>query len=174
MLRPLIFLDFDDVLAIDPYKNSAEGMFASRTGFIDDAAGLWRGSFHEPARSNLLRLHDEFEPEYIITSSWTTFLSREQISKILLLTNLKFVDRNLHYAWTTIREDNSYRLTEIDNWLKINNTNEPRPYLILDDDLNGQSLSGSHLEINSVLCEPWAGFTAVKLKLAQLILRRQV
>lgn len=76
MLQLLIFLDFDDVLAIDPYKNSPQGMFVFRSGFIDDATGLWQGLFHELARSNLLTLHNEFEPEYIISSSWTMFLSR--------------------------------------------------------------------------------------------------
>lgn len=174
MIRPVLFLDFDDVLAIDRYNNSVQVLFAFRAGLPADEVDLSQELFYEPACSSLLTLHNEFEPEYVISSSWATFLSREQISKVLLLTRLDFVQRNLHSAWTTVRNDSSYRLTEIGDWLEINNPDGTRPYVILDDEMSGQSICGSYLESNAVLCEPWKGFTKAKLQQAQKILRSQI
>jgi len=50
----------------------------------------------------------------------------------------------------------------------------PVPFLILDDMLSGQSIPGSHLECNAVLCDAWVGFTHPKLRAAQKILREQL
>lgn len=174
MIRPVAFLDFDDVLAIDQYNNAVQVLFAFRAGLPADEADLWQGLFYKPACSNLLTLHNEFEPEYVISSSWATFLSREQISEVLILTDLDFVQKNLHSAWTTVRDDSSYRLTEIGDWLESNNPSGARPYVILDDEVSGQSIFGSYLESNAVLCEPWKGLTKAKLQQAQKILRSQV
>jgi len=174
MKRPVLFLDFDDVLAIDQYNNSVQVLFAFRAGLPADEVDLWKNLFYGPACSSLLALHNEFEPEYVISSSWVTFLSREQISRVLFLTRLEFVQRNLHAAWTTMRNDSSDRFTEINDWLEINNPHRIQPYVILDDQLSGQAICGSYLERNAVLCKPWKGFTKDKLKQAQKILRSQI
>jgi hypothetical protein len=113
-------------------------------------------------------------PEYVISSSRTLFLDRSQIVEVLRRTGLDFVAENLHAVWRPLREPGSYRLTELDGWLDSNNLVAARPFVILDDELSGQSIPGSHLEDHAVLCDEGVGFTHPKLKLAQQILHAQL
>jgi hypothetical protein len=173
-MKPLVFLDFDDVLAVHREHDSRRVESAFKEGTLDHVPELWQWLFHYSARTNLQALHDEFNPEYVISSSWTLFLDRPQIVEVLRRTGLEFVADNLHREWRTPRKQESYRLTEIDDWLDLNNLVAPRPFVILDDELSGQSIPGSHLEERAVLCEAWVGFTHPKLKLAQQIIRAQL
>jgi hypothetical protein len=173
-LRPIIFLDFDDVLAVHREHNSYQVLAAFKHAALDDVPDLWNGLFHYSARTNLRALHVEFSPCYVISSSWTSFLDQAQISEVLMRTGLGFVAENLHHHWCTPREEGSYRLTEIDEWLNAHALETSLPYLILDDHLSGQSLPGSHLEERAVLCDAWVGFTHPKLRSAQKILRDQL
>lgn len=173
-MRPIVFLDFDDVLAVHREHDSRKVESAFKSGSLDDVPDLWEWVFHYSARTNLRALHDEFVPEYVISSSWTLFLDRSQIVEVLRRTDLEFVAENLQVEWHTPRESGSYRLTEIETWLDHHNLIAQRPFLILDDELSGQSIPGSYLEERAVLCDAWVGFTHPKLKLAQEILRAQL
>ena len=173
-MRPVVICDFDDVLAIHKEHNSFQVLAAFKNATLDDVPTLWKYLFDASACKNLRTLHDEFGPEYVISSSWTSFLDRAQICEVLRRTSLDFVAGNLHDDWCTPREDGSYRLTEIDGWLDMHTAATPRPYVILDDHMSGQSLPGSHLEARAVLCDAWVGFTHPKLRSAQKILRHQL
>lgn len=173
-MTPLVFLDFDDVLAVHREHDSRKVESAFKDGTLDEVPDLWQQVFHYSARTNLQVLHEEFEPQYVVSSSWTLFLDRSQIVEVLLRTGLGFVAENLHTQWRTQREPGSYRLTEIEVWLDAHNLIAPNPFVILDDELSGQSIPGSHLEEHAVLCDAWIGFTHPKLKLAQQILRDQL
>src|SRR5476649_1858760 len=141
-MKPLVFLDFDDVLAVHREHDSRQVEFAFKNDALDDVPELWQWLFHYSARTNLQALHEEFGPEYVISSSWTLFLDRSQIVEVLRRTGLEFVEDNLHREWRTPRKQESYRLTEIDDWLDLNNLVTPRPFVILDDELSGQSIHG--------------------------------
>lgn len=169
--QAIVLLDLDDVLAIHPKYNSFGVLAAFESAALDDVPSLWQYLFDASACKNLKTLHDEFFPEYVVSSSWTSFLDREQICEVLRRTGLGFVVENFHQEWCTSREDESYRLTEIEGWLEIHALGTPRPYLILDDLVSGQSLQGSRLEGRAVLCDAWVGFTHPKLRSAQKILR---
>jgi len=173
-VRPIAFLDFDDVLAVHRVHNSTQVHFAFKSDALDDVPELWQWVFHYSARTNLQTLHEEFQLEYVISSSWTGFLSREQICEVMRRTGLDFVAENLHAVWCTPREPGSYRLTEIEAWLDEHNMIERRPFVILDDELSGQSIPGSDLESRSVLCDAWTGFMYPQLRVAQLILYQQL
>lgn len=173
-MRPIVFLDFDDVLAVHREHDSRQVEFAFKNNILDDVPELWQWLFHYSARTNLQALHNEFEPQYVVSSSWTLFLDRSQIVEVLLRTGLGFVAENVRTEWRTKREPGSYRLTEIEAWLDAHNLIEQRPFVILDDELSGQSIPGSHLEEHAVLCDAWIGFTHPKLKSAQQILRGQL
>jgi hypothetical protein len=173
-VRPIAFLDFDDVLAVHREHDSRQVEFAFKNESLDEDPELWQWVFHYSARTNLKTLHEEFQPEYVISSSWTGFLSREQICEVMRRTGLDFVAENLHAVWCTPREPGSYRLTEIERWTDKHNLVIRRPFVILDDELSGQSIPGSHLEEHAVLCDAWVGFTHPKLKQAQQILRTQL
>lgn len=173
-MTPLVFLDFDDVLAVHREHDSRKVESAFKNNALDEVPNLWQWVFHYSARTNLQALHNEFNPEYVISSSWTLFLDRPQIVEVLRRTGLEFVADNLHPEWCTQREAGSYRLTEIESWLDSHNLIDQHPFVILDDELSGQSIPGSHLEECAVLCEAWVGFTHPKLKLAQQIIRAQL
>lgn len=173
-MRPVVILDFDDVVAVHREHNSFQVLAAFKHAALDDVPKLWECVFDSSARANLRKLHDEFVPEYVISSSWTSFLDRTQICEVLRRTSLEFVAENLHHDWCTPREDGSYRLTEIDKWLELRALDAPLPYVILDDLMSGQSIPGSHLEGRAVLCDAWMGFTHPKLRSAQKILRDQL
>jgi hypothetical protein len=174
-MRPLIFLDFDDVLAVHREHNSAAVQATFKANTLDNVEELWDGLFHYSARMNLRTLHGEFTPEYVITSSWTLHFDLAQIIEVLRRTDLVFVAENLHPKWRTPREQGvTYRLTEIEAWLDEHNLTSARPFVILDDELSGQSIPGSNLESRSVLCDAWTGFMYPQLRAAQLILHQQL
>ena len=162
------------MLAIHQEHNSFQVLEAFKAAALDDVPSLWKYLFEASACKNLRTLHEEFVPEYVISSSWTSFLDRAQICEAMRRTGLDFVAGNLHDDWCTPREDGSYRLTEIDGWLDMHTAGASLPYVILDDHMSGQSLPGSHLEKRTVLCDAWIGFTHPKLRSAQKILRDQL
>ncbi|MFM9433516.1 hypothetical protein ACFDR9_000557 [Janthinobacterium sp. CG_23.3] len=173
-MRPVVILDFDDVLSVHRVHTSSQVLAAFKNATLDDNPELWTHIFHYSARTNLRTLHDEFTPEYVVSSSWTLHFDQEQICEILRRTGLEFVVDNLHQDWRTPRARDSYRLTEIEGWLDAHALGSHPPYLILDDQLSGQSIPGSNLEGRAVLCDAWVGFTYPKLRSAQKILRDQL
>ena len=173
-MRPVVICDFDDVLAIHQEHNSFQVVAAFENAALDDVQTLWKFLFDASACKNPRTFNDEFGPEDVISSSWTSFLDRTQICEVLHRTGLTFVAENLHQDWCTPCADGSYRLTEIDGWLDVHVLGTPLPYVILDDQLSGQSLPGSHLKERAVLCDAWVGFTHPKPRSAQKILRDQL
>jgi hypothetical protein len=120
------------------------------------------------ARANLAVLHREFCPQYVVSSSWSNYLTREQMQQVFRLTGLEFVAVNLHKQWTTPKEIGATRLTEITKWITTHQQ-QAQLVLVLDDLESGWSLRGSPLEDKGyvVLCETWIGFVAEKLVEAQ-------
>jgi hypothetical protein len=177
--RPVVFLDIDDVLCVHRTLNTRQVLAALAGDETVDAEGVWRQIFHPVARENLRLLDEEFTPAYVISSSWTLHLDQQQLCEAFQLAGIGFVAANLHQAWATPRDEDSYRLVEIDAWLDtyllpLPAQAEPTAYLIIDDVVSGQSLLGSHLENQAVFCDAWTGFTYPKLSVAQAILRSQL
>lgn len=71
-MRPVVILDLDDVLAIHRKHNSFQVLAAFKAAALDDVPSLWKYLFNSSACKNLRNLHDEFTPEYVISSSWTS------------------------------------------------------------------------------------------------------
>lgn len=173
--RPIVFLDIDDVLCIHRNFNTRQVLAALAGDPAVDADEVWQQIFHPHAVENLRQLDDEFRPLYVISSSWTLHVNREQLCATFTKTGLGFVGDNLHAVWCTPRDINSYRLVEIDAWLDTSKWRGsrllvPAPFVIIDDELSGQSLVGSHLEGLTVFCEASAGFLFPQLKQAREIL----
>lgn len=171
--RPVVFLDIDDVLCVHRTLNTRQVLAVLAGDETVDADTVWQQIFHASARANLRQLNEEFEPLYVISSSWTLHLTKEQLCDTFRQTGLEFVADNLHEKWCTPRDKDSYRLTEIEAWLDAYALWTPTPYLIVDDELSGQSLVGSHLESSTVFCDESVGFTHPRLRAAQNILRGQ-
>ena len=173
--RPLVFLDIDDVLCVHRTLNTKDVLAVLASDETIAASTVWQNIFHRHAVENLRQLNDEFQPWYVISSSWTLHLDKEQLCEAFEATGLGFVADNLHEHWHTPRDENSYRLVEIEAWLDTQAWRGSRLYatgrcLIIDDVLSGQSLVGSHLESQTVFCEASAGFLYPQLKQAREIL----
>lgn len=175
-LKPIVFLDIDDVLCVHRTLNTRQVLAALAGDETVDADEVWQQIFHPVARENLRILHEEFSPIYVISSSWTLHLNQQQLREAFQRTGIGFVADNLHQAPVTPRDEDSYRLVEIDAWLDaylgptLSQANSST-YLIIDDVVSGQSLLGSDLEDRTVFCDAWAGFTYPKLVAARKILR---
>ena len=172
--RPVIFLDMDDVLCIDSEFHSGEMLLVIQQK-RPDWPELWEKLVDAEAAANLLRLHEEFNPEYVISSSWALHLDREQLCDVLERTQLQFVVYNLHEHWQTQRARSSTRREEVEWWLEAHR--EPgQPFLILDDTYSGDTLMHSPLALDGhvVTCEVRKGLTATKWEEARVKLRRQL
>lgn len=173
-MRPIIFLDIDDVLAISREYTSCQIVAIFKLGDLDGWPELWTGLFFAEARANIRVLHDGFWPQYVVSSSWSTYLIRAQIQEVFRRTELEFVAGNLHKHWTTPRGAGPARTDEIANWI-ARYGQRGRPILVLDDDESGWSLRDSFLDLQGfvVLCEPSIGFVADKRETAERLLRTQ-
>jgi hypothetical protein len=110
----------------------------------------------------------------VISSSWASHLTRCQIFEVLERTGLPFVGANLHEHWRTPRENLSGRLSEIEAWLGLYASAAEQAFVIIDDHISGEALTGSWLEEKVVFCDAWVGFSHAKLRTARKILGRQV
>ena len=171
--RPLVFLDMDDVLCLDDVHHSGKMLQIFRQA-IPDYPEMWERLVDAGAAENLRQLHAEFNPAYIISSSWATYLDREQMCEALTRTQMQFVVENLHTEWRTPRALSSSRRDEIEWWLAAHR--EPsQPFIILDDSWSGTRLAYSPLALDGhvVLCRSGFGFTKKRLKEACRQLQRQ-
>lgn len=172
-VRPLVFLDMDDVLCLDDVHHSGKMLNIFRQT-IADYPEMWERLVDAGAAENLRQLHAEFNPMYIISSSWATYLDREHMCEALTRTQLQFVVENLHANWKTPRALSSSRRDEIQWWLDAHR--EPsQPFIIIDDSLSGTRLAHSPLAWDGhvVLCKGGFGFTKKRLKEACRQLQRQ-
>lgn len=171
---PLVFLDFDDVLAIHAEYTSYQVVTAFKLGASENFPELWELVFDKQAKTNLKTLAEEFSPQFVISSSWAAYLSRGQVRELLNRTGLGFVDSRLAKRWRTFEVHGTSRATEIINWLKKAPQGQSRPFVVLDDTGSGHSLPSSELGGRSVLCQQWHGFLSEELSKAQAILREQL
>lgn len=174
-MRPIIFLDIDDVLAIGSVYTSYQVIAMFKSGDLNVWPELWDGLFFSEGCTNLTVLHDEFLPWYVVSSSWSNYLSCEQMKRVFRRSGLEFVAENMHQYWTTSHSGASSRLEGIDIW--ISEHQQPsQPILALDDHGSGWSLLDSSLDRQGlvVLCESSIGFVASKLAEAQIKLQAQI
>lgn len=173
-IRPVVFLDMDDVLCISKEHNSLQMLTCFRENRMD-CPEFWAGLVDAGAAANLRSLHEEFAPFYVISSTWPMYLDRSQMCDVFARTQLNFVRENLHDTWVTPRALSSCRYEEIDAWLNEFRV-DTQPFLVLDDTGSGWSLAHSPLAHDGhvVLCKPGAGFTVDKLEQAREQLRRQM
>ncbi len=171
--RPLVFLDMDDVLCLDDVHHSGQ-MLKIFEQKIPDYPEMWQRLVDTGAAENLRQLHAEFNPVYVISSSWATYLNREQMCEALNRTKLQFIVENLHAEWRTPRALSSSRRDEIDWWLEAHRE-QSQPFIIIDDSWSGTRLAHSPLALDGhvVLCRSGFGFTKKRLKEACTQLQRQ-
>lgn len=136
-IRPVILLDFDDVIVLN-----RPGEFG---GFDvispDPPPALWSRLFHAPATEILVEALSEHRAQVVITTSWLRFMLRDGLERLFAKTGLEVLNSNLHDAWEAPQNHGETRAQAIDRWLAAHHRGEP--YVILDDELSGTGLRRS-------------------------------
>jgi hypothetical protein len=123
-----------------------------------------RNFFTKPAVDTLLRIIDEQNPRFVLTTSWLRLMDRDGFEDLFRRTGLAQVAESLHpVAWEAPQSSGGTRLNAIDAWLAAHHRQEP--FVILDDELSGTGLTGSPLDEagSIVLCEINIGLKASHL-----------
>ena len=171
-MRPLVFLDIDDALTPKYWGSDGQRACQQLGCSQEGTQQIWAARFLPEAVANLRKLHDTFKPRYVLTSSWTGYLTLSQFKSILTLNGAAFVAENLHRRWLTRQSIASVRLDEILGW--IASYSRPPPFIVIDDEDSGESLGNSRLACagHVVLCRPNVGFDDEHLAVAMKLMAR--
>jgi len=153
--RPLVFLDFDDVICLgDPY--SGYDVFQPVS---ERPIDLWKKLWSNESTTVLLSLAREFRPHLILTTSWIRLMERDGFVELFAATGLHELTPLLHPHWQTIQRPGTSRWSAIERWLAAHY--EGQPVLILDDWISGTGLADSPMyRIDRVvLCQANVGLT---------------
>ena len=93
-MPPIIFLDFDDVICL----NAPYGGYDVCAP--DPPEDLWSKLFHPPAVAVLRVLVDEFDPRFVLTTSWLRLLDRSGFDGLL-----STLDKQARYVVAKLDED---------------------------------------------------------------------
>ncbi|RYH30605.1 MAG: hypothetical protein EON54_21725, partial [Alcaligenaceae bacterium] len=142
MLRPIIFLDIDDVLCPNqPYGGSH--VFDALYNPERASPELYDKLFRKESIGVLNQLVAEFNPFVVLTTSWLLLLQRQHFVDLFNRSGLACVASNLHSHWGAFGNLGDSRLQVIEAWLEQHHAGEP--ILVLDDVISGESLVGSFL-----------------------------
>ena len=173
MTRPVLFLDFDDVICLNRTCGGYDAIDAIAR--IEKEPGLppetfdtlWTELFDVNAKVFLRAIHGLWDPWFVSSTSWCRFVKKEPLVEILKRSGLKFVADNLHSSWATPRRMHpDIRSGEIGSWHRANPGFE-NSWVVLDDELSGVGLSDWPIPAESpfiVLCRENVGLTDVEYK----------
>ena len=83
----------------------------------------------------LEKIHNEFIPLYVLSTSWRLFMNRDALVVVLVNTGLEFVARNLHEHWQTPEfMSPQLRAREIGSWRGYDRY---KNWVVLDDERSG-------------------------------------
>lgn len=160
---PIVFLDLDDVVALNDVVGGLDALDVLRGKRLDGAyvfAHLWS----QQAVTILRGIHVHFggRLRYVISSSWRRHFTRPQLSQLLHTTGLEFIAWGMEppERWATPVMLNQTRCHEVLAWLRQHHRGEP--FVILDDEYSwGRSAYvAPGVEIpreRLVICEEWTG-----------------
>lgn len=140
--RPVLFLDFDDVLCLNKPVGGYDVMLAlsqveKGTAKVQDFEAIWAQLFAPEARALLQKIHDEFEPAYVLSTSWRMFMNKHALVAVLMNTGLEFVAAKLHPDWQTPQFNSpQLRAREIGSWVG-QNPDQGNNWVVLDDECSG-------------------------------------
>ena len=135
--RPVILLDFDDVIVLNrPGEFGGFDVIAP-----NPPPELWSRLFHAPATQVLVEALYEHGAQVVITTSWLRFMLREGFERLFAKPGLGVLNPSLHDAWEAPQNRGETRAQAIDRWLAAHHRGEP--YVILDDELSGTGLRHS-------------------------------
>ena len=181
MLRPILFLDFDDVLCL----NSPYGGYDAKLALAKSAQGVqsaacaaepWARLFDDKAKQNLQAIDEEFSPRYVLSTSWTWLFDKDEPIEVMHLSGLNFVAQNLHETWSTPKKARSgFRADEVRGWLNLFH-DCANAWVVLDDKLSGTGFQnwGHEALANVVLCQVEVGFQNLEFDRLKAVLSRRL
>lgn len=168
--RPLLFLDFDDVICLNnPYGGYDAKIFAK----VDPPKDFWEKLFDKNAKEILISILGEFNPKVVITTSWLRFMDRASFVTLFKKSGLEKVAESLHEQWEAPQLHQWNRFDAIDRW--IQKFYEGESFVILDDKESGNKLRGSKFDKDGqlILCDLDVGLTQQHLEIIKLSLTEQ-
>lgn len=178
--RPVLFLDFDDVLCLNTTYGGYDAIHAlsqveNKEAILESFEHLWRDLFTDWSKTHLMALHGEFNPLYVLSTSWTNFMNKAALVAILRQTGLACVADNLHPAWETVK-GTGYpdRVREIRDWITLHPEHRNH-WVVLDDPYSGAELANWPVKREQafiVLCTTDVGFLGEYEKLRRAMLLR--
>ncbi len=184
-LRPVVFLDIDDVLCLsNPY--GGYDAIAAVNGRHLNPESVYRELFASNAVRALKRMHERMDArvQYVISSTWRESFARHDLVAVFRRAGLGFVAERLVAgdAWRTPPKfQRSQRVHEIAQWLDQHHRGEP--FVIVDDTHSGASLMLAHAATDTaahpfagrvVLCQERVGLTDAHVQPVLDALRREV
>jgi hypothetical protein len=173
MNRPVLFLDFDDVICLNSTCGGYDAFEAMAlieeypTLAPEKFQNLWEELFDANAKKYLKAIHDIWDPWFVLSTNWCRVAKKEELIEILNRSGLDFVVENLHSSWATPRRMHpDIRAGEIRSWHRANPGFE-NSWVVLDDELSGVGLSEWPIPAESpfiVLCRESIGLTEVEYK----------
>ena len=170
-MKPIVlFLDFDDVICLNEIYGAYDVMLALREvekaeKTLEDFADMWHRLFDADAKAHLKAIHDEFEPQYVLSSSWIKTMDRDALVEVFNQTGLGFIADNLHPTWrTTDEQKGGVRADEIGGWLRRHPELKDQ-WIVLDDAHSGTGLldwSQSGASSFITLCQMNVGLSLVE------------
>lgn len=167
--RPVLFLDFDDVVCLQEPYGGYEAFAALREIVFhgrpaQDFSALFAALFDAACVAHLRQVHDRFLPRYVLSTSWTSLANRAALVNLLGRTPLAFVADHLHPAWETPKPagKGANRRREIEEWLAAHPA-EAHLWVALDDERSGAGLADwASASSWIVLCDEGRGLTREK------------
>lgn len=159
--RPLVFLDIDGVLCPNEPFTGHDALHALgiwtpyRSWHQPNPERLWRDLFSEEARHHLNQLASDIDPEFVISSNWNRWFSKEKLCQIFHCTGMSGIVQRLHPDWKSANGEHAPRRDAIEWWLALHPERNGR-WLAIDDSASGHSFIGSpELAAGKVvLCDP--------------------
>ena len=139
--RTLVFLDLDGVVClrgIEPLNELKRDLLAGTPlePALNRYRRAWRTLFEARAVRYLMRIHAEFHPLYVLTSSWRLHFDEQTLIALLERSKLRFVGEGLHDDFRTGVGRVPNRWRELQDWV-AEHPEMAKNYVVLDDTCSG-------------------------------------
>lgn len=175
-LKPVLFLDFDDVICLNRPFGGYDVRFSLGDGSFAMRGELHQNIFDSQAKYYLEQINKEFKPYFVLSTSWRWLFDIFELKTVLETCGLGFVSDNLHPFWSTPKtQRDGLRAAEIKIWLNLY-PEFLKSWVVLDDKLSGRGFDfWPHHERNYVvLCQEGVGITAIEYEKLRLALSHRL
>lgn len=163
---PLLFLELEGVLVLGASKKrefvtQAVSDIARGNSTWREYQETWTRLFTMEPLRHLKALHDQFQPQYCLTSDWTGWMDKAALLNVLCLSGLAFVASNLHARWEVDPGQGAiHRSAQIEAWLRLHSDQHDQ-WVVLDSEVRGPGVLSwpEHLAAHTVFCCSDVGLT---------------